>query len=118
MHLNGREIDERVGEVTEGIKCGICNYVMTHQKENYYICPVCKSELWPDEIRLKEIEKEKKRIETAEEDRQRSLSRVGWDSRTEVLPAYPHPSGKGGSKSGRKSKNPKKKPVIEPWHKL
>ena len=103
--------------MTEEVKCGICNYVMTHQKENYYICPVCKSELWPDEERLKQIEKEKKRAETAEEDRQRSLSRVGWDSRTEVLPIYPYPTGPGGSKSPGRKKS-KKKVKVEPWQGL
>lgn len=94
----------------ENLNCVICDSEMIHyKKENFYRCPVCHTEVWPDEERLKQIEREKKRIEKAEENRQRLLSMVGTNLSAEVLPIYPHPSGKGGgSKSGRKRKKPKK----------
>jgi len=100
-----------------GKMCVICNAELTYyKKENYYKCPVCFTEVWPDEERLKHLQKEKKRRETAEQDRERSKWRVGWDSRTEVLPIYPYPSGKSSSRSGKKRRKPPKKVRRDIWY--
>lgn len=103
-------------DLPQTIQCGICSSKAPLDKNDMaYKCELCGTEVWTDEHRLKEYQRILRQRETAEQDRQRSLSRVGWDNRTEILSIYPVPSGSGGSKSGRRGKILKKKLKIEKW---
>lgn len=94
--------------------CNICEHEMEHINE-FWKCPVCGTELWTDEEKLREYQREQKRKEQAEQDRKRMLWSVGNSLSPEPLPIYPVPIGKGGSKSGKKRKKPQKKNRREKW---
>lgn len=102
----------------EIIHCSIpdCREVMIYDRQKeFWQCPRCGSEFWPNVRALNAIEQERKSLERQEEERQRVRSTL-CRARLypEPLPAGPPKPGGGGSKSGGRKKR-KKVTKKRPW---
>jgi predicted RNA-binding Zn-ribbon protein involved in translation (DUF1610 family) len=93
-------------ELPQQIICSICGYqAELDEKDQAYKCPVCGTETWTDEKKLKVYIRDRKIRQTAEDIREINKWRVGSNLNPEVLPIHPFPTKKGGSNnSGRKHK--------------
>ena len=100
----------------EIIHCSIpdCNEVMIYDRQKeFWSCPRCGSEFWPNVRALNAIDRERKSAELAEEERQRVRNMIGSWLYPDPLPAGPPKPGGGSRSSGRKrKKKPKRK---RPW---
>lgn len=92
------------------VTCPICDALMKYES-NFWRCPTCKTETWPDEAKLAEIARMKK-AEINEEEYKKKLR---WSISMQKITPEPLPAGGGlpgssGSKSGKKRK---KKPTVK-----
>lgn len=94
-------------------KCGICGTEMKFINP-FWKCPVCKSEMWPDEARLSEIKKNISDQEAIAKIKERIRWSVGGEY-AEVLPpiVVVDPKSGGSRSSGRKRK--KKPKLLRPY---
>ena len=102
----------------EIIHCSIatCNEVMIYDRQKeFWSCPRCGSEFWPNVRALTAIERERKSLERQEEERQRvRLHLCRARMYPDPLPAGRAKPGGGGSKSGGRKKR-KKVAKKRPW---
>lgn len=101
----------------EIIHCSIttCGEVMIYDRQKeFWSCPRCGSEFWPNVRALSAIERERKSLERQEEERQRVRWMVGSWLYPDPLPAGRAKPGGGGSKSGGRKKR-KKVAKKRPW---
>ena len=94
------------------IACPICDSITEYRrKEKFWVCPTCNTEVWPDEMKLKEVSRLDKAAKDAELFRQQLRWRVGGSLAKDPLPcvAVINPK-KSSSKVGRRRK---KKPKQE-----
>ncbi|MDW7673193.1 MAG: hypothetical protein SCK28_01530 [Bacillota bacterium] len=95
--------------------CPVCETELAWlNKQEFWICRVCNTEVWPDKKKLVEMEKKRIEKEKAKTDRQQLLWSIGKGAATEVLPSGPPAPGSGSRTKSRKKPMKKDKP-LEPW---
>lgn len=96
--------------------CPICNYDLEYRENmSYWKCKVCNTEIWPDERKIAEIEKEKSEKENKNREWEQLKWAVGNRSTSEVLPAGPPKLGGSRSRSRTKSRRSNKIKKDMPW---
>ncbi len=107
---NERNPHSSKDNVAKDVKCPICEATMDYfRKQNYWKCPVCGTEVWPDDVLLKEVARKERELSSAEQLREQIRWAVGGRV-SDPLPSGPADKKKSSSKSGRRRK---KKPKID-----
>lgn len=104
--------------IQEILWCPKCGEAMIQKNQDYWKCPKCEGEWWPDENKLAYLEEERRAREHEEQMRMVSRYALCSASYKPVMPyGYVPGTGKGsGSKSaGRRKKKPQK-PLASEQH--
>lgn len=97
----------------EILHCPRCGEVLVREPQDFWKCPQCGGEWWDDSSKLAEMKAEERSRVLASELRQQML----WSLSKQYTPVLPpvviiDPNKRSGSRSGRKRKKEKLKPLL------